>query len=209
MRGHFKVKCFRVLYWSYIGAVHLLSRSRTSSKNASLLIVKRFNLCTTAELWCADDWKHAPSTSANALTFLLEQTAATGNGNKRPNRTIPSADNVCCFWRSSWMLGSGSNHCFLLRWKRHFLTTLIVRTASLKSYQWLNSGLNSGLPVKTTWRFQDKPQLRPQLFARTGFVSDIVMRLVQSHTSCVPAIGISCSTCNVNFDWAGLHYFWQ
>lgn len=78
-------------------------------------------------------------------------------------------------------------------------------TASLTAYPGSNSDLlTSDL---TTWHLQEfKPQL---LTMSEGFSLILWWRLVQSYAPWVPAFGISCSTHNVNFDRAALHYFWR
>lgn len=103
--------------------------------------------------------------------FLQEQTATTGNGNKRPDPANP----LC--WRCLlllekrfWMLGSGGDRCFLVG-KTLFSAALIVYTASLNACQ---VSTLARLPA-TTRHLQDKPRFKPQAFARTVFFSNILI----------------------------------
>lgn len=103
--------------------------------------------------------------------FLQEQTATTGNGNKRPDPANPLCWHcLLLLEKSFWLLGSGGDHCFLVG-KTHFSAALIVYTASLSACQ---VSTLARLPA-TTRHLQDKPRFKPQAFARAVFFSYILI----------------------------------
>lgn len=138
--------------------------------------------------------------------FLREQTATTGNGNKRPDPANP----LC--WRCLlllekrfWMSGSGGDRCFLVG-KTLFSAALwlyTLRASTLARFQlW---------PVCPQQHDTFRTNLGLNLRPSPGLCFSLIFWLwaVQPYAPPVLVFGISCSTHNVNLDWTGLHYFWR
>lgn len=138
--------------------------------------------------------------------FLREQTATTGNGNKRPDPANPLClDTVCCFWRSGSGCRVAAETAVFLWGKLSFqpLWLYTLRASTLARFQlW---------PVCPQQHDTFRTNLGSNLRPSPGLCFSLIFWLwaVQPYAPPVLVFGISCSTHNVNQDWTGLHYFWR